>query len=96
MCCLLCRRSKGPEATRLWSAALPILYAIFSALIGTQSVLFSKTLAVLLRSTVAGDNQVWTEDTTGQTEQAICQMWPSKSLGGNDHSSRAVLSVWEV
>jgi hypothetical protein len=42
----------------MWTAALPILYSVFSALIGTQSVLFSKTLAVLLRSTVQGDNQV--------------------------------------
>lgn len=52
------RRSKGVEATRRWTAVLPILYSIFSALIGTQSVLFSKTLAVLLRSTATGDNQV--------------------------------------
>jgi hypothetical protein len=35
-----------------------VLYSVFSALIGTQSVLFSKTLAVLLRSTFSGDNQV--------------------------------------
>jgi hypothetical protein len=55
--CVTCR-AKGPEAARTWVAALPILYSVFSALIGTQSVLFSKTLAVLLRSTVSGDNQV--------------------------------------
>lgn len=37
---------------------LPLLYCLFSAIIGTQSVLFSKTLAVLLRATASGDNQV--------------------------------------
>ncbi|KAI8469173.1 MAG: magnesium transporter [Monoraphidium minutum] len=41
-----------------WEAALPVLYSTFSALIGTQSVLFSKTLAVLLRATFDGDNQL--------------------------------------
>jgi hypothetical protein len=35
-----------------------VLYSTFSALIGTQSVLFSKTLAVLVRATAGGDNQV--------------------------------------
>jgi hypothetical protein len=42
----------------VWSAVLPLLYCLFSAIIGTQSVLFSKTLAVLLRATASGDNQV--------------------------------------
>lgn len=65
LCCAVCR-SKGEEAAHLWTAALPILYSVFSALIGTQSVLFSKTLAVLLRSTFAGDNQV-----------GVC-VWPGK------------------
>ena len=46
------------ERSRAWSSALPVLYSTFSALIGTQSVLFSKTLAVLLRATFDGDNQV--------------------------------------
>jgi hypothetical protein len=48
----------GPGGARGWEGALPVLYATFSALIGTQSVLFSKTLAVLLRATFSGDNQV--------------------------------------
>jgi hypothetical protein len=42
----------------VWAALLPVLYSVFSAIIGTQSVLFSKTLAVLLRATFNGDNQV--------------------------------------
>ena len=52
------RRNAGPGGARGWEAALPVLYSTFSALIGTQSVLFSKTLAVLLRATFSGDNQV--------------------------------------
>jgi hypothetical protein len=51
-------RTKGPRSAHAWNAALPVLYSVFSGLIGTQSVLFSKTLAVLLRSTLSGDNQV--------------------------------------
>lgn len=49
---------QGPQQGRAWGAALPVLYSTFSALVGTQSVLFSKTLAVLLRATFDGDNQV--------------------------------------
>jgi hypothetical protein len=53
-------RSNGGSrlAARAWGVALPLLYSTFSALVGTQSVLFSKTLAVLLRATFGGDNQV--------------------------------------
>jgi hypothetical protein len=46
-----------------------VLYSTFSALIGTQSVLFSKTLAVLVRATANGDNQVrrtWADQRGGQ------------------------------
>ena len=50
-------RSGASSAAR-WVPLLPVLYALFSALVGTQSVLFSKTLAVLLRATAAGDNQL--------------------------------------
>lgn len=50
--------TKGPHVARIWAASLPILYCLFSAIIGTQSVLFSKTLAVLLRATASGDNQL--------------------------------------
>lgn len=60
MCCctVLPCSAKGPEAVPVWTSALPVLYSVFSALIGTQSVLFSKTLAVLLRVTAQGENQV--------------------------------------
>lgn len=51
-------RSRGIHAAPVWAAVLPILYCLFSAIIGTQSVLLSKTLAVLLRATAGGDNQV--------------------------------------
>ncbi len=50
-------RQKGREKS-LWVAILPVSYSIFSALLGTQSVLFSKSLSVLLRSTFSGDSQV--------------------------------------
>ena len=51
-------RANGGEAVGVWAAMLPVLYCVFSAIIGTQSVLFSKTLAVLLRGTFHGDNMV--------------------------------------
>jgi hypothetical protein len=45
------RRPLSPE---LVASLLPALYATFSALVGTQSVLFSKTLAVTLRALFGG------------------------------------------
>ena len=48
---------KGRESS-MFVAILPVSYSIFSALLGTQSVLFSKSLSVLLRTTVSGDSQV--------------------------------------
>jgi len=40
-----------------WYRWLPICYATFSALIGTQSVLFGKSMSLLLRTTLSGDSQ---------------------------------------
>eukprot|EP01101_Sappina_pedata_P008491 TRINITY_DN4719_c0_g1_i1.p1 TRINITY_DN4719_c0_g1~~TRINITY_DN4719_c0_g1_i1.p1 ORF type:complete len:433 (+),score=104.92 TRINITY_DN4719_c0_g1_i1:90-1388(+) len=37
---------------------VPVSYAAFSALIGTQSVILGKSMSVLLRSTLTGDNQL--------------------------------------
>ncbi|KAL3149128.1 hypothetical protein ABBQ32_001966 [Trebouxia sp. C0010 RCD-2024] len=41
-----------------WIKALPISYSLFSGMIGTQSVLFSKALSTLLRTTLDGDSQL--------------------------------------
>jgi drug/metabolite transporter superfamily protein YnfA len=41
-----------------WNRWLPICYTIFSACIGTQSVLFGKSMSLLLRTTLAGNSQV--------------------------------------
>eukprot|EP00798_Chlamydomonas_sp_ICE-L_P030364 gene30364-35369_t len=47
------------ESTHKWMQILPVAYSIFSAIVGTQSVLFSKSLSVLLRSTLGeGENQL--------------------------------------
>ncbi|PNH01815.1 NIPA-like protein 2 [Tetrabaena socialis] len=46
----------GPRG--IWYAILPVSYAVYSALIGTQSVLFSKSMSVILRLTFTGDNQL--------------------------------------
>ncbi|KAG2439261.1 hypothetical protein HXX76_004622 [Chlamydomonas incerta] len=46
----------GPRG--FWYAILPVSYAVFSALIGTQSVLFSKSMSVILRLTFTGENQL--------------------------------------
>ncbi|GLI58597.1 hypothetical protein VaNZ11_000325 [Volvox africanus] len=46
----------GPRG--IWYALLPVAYSVFSALIGTQSVLFSKSMSVILRLTFTGDNQL--------------------------------------
>lgn len=41
-----------------WMKALPISYSLFSGMIGTQSVLFSKALSSLLRTTIDGHSQL--------------------------------------
>ncbi|KAL0035114.1 hypothetical protein WJX79_001421 [Trebouxia sp. C0005] len=43
-----------------WMKALPISYSLFSGMIGTQSVLFSKALSTLLRTTIDGHSQLGT------------------------------------
>ncbi len=48
----------GANAPAMYITMLPVWYAIFSAILGTQSVLFSKTLSTLVRATATGDNQV--------------------------------------
>jgi hypothetical protein len=50
---------KKGKNTNAWAQIVPVAYSIFSALLGTQSVLFSKSLSVLLRTTFSGDSQVW-------------------------------------
>ena len=37
---------------------LPVSYALFAGMLGTQSVVFCKSLSSLLRTTLAGDNQL--------------------------------------
>ena len=41
-----------------WSRSLPVSYALFSGLLGTQSVLFCKALSTLLRTTLHGQSQL--------------------------------------
>ncbi|CAG9464631.1 unnamed protein product [Pedinophyceae sp. YPF-701] len=48
------------ESSALWTKVAPICFALYAALIGTQSVLFSKTISVLLRTTLSGENQLAT------------------------------------
>ena len=41
-----------------WAWTLPICYSLFSCLLGTLSVLYGKTVAMLLRTTLSGDGQM--------------------------------------
>lgn len=43
-----------------WMKSLPISYSLFSGMIGTQSVLFSKALSTLMRTTIDGHSQLGT------------------------------------
>lgn len=49
---------EGAVVPAFWDRLLPVSFAMFCAPVGTQSVLFSKTLSILLRATVAGDSQL--------------------------------------
>lgn len=53
-----CRREGLGGMSHRWMKALPITYSLFSGMIGTQSVLFSKALSTLLRTTLDGDSQL--------------------------------------
>jgi hypothetical protein len=53
---ILADRSGG--AARAWARWLPICYALFAGLVGTQSVLFGKTISMLLRTSFTGDSQL--------------------------------------
>ena len=48
---------RGQAISGPWARWLPILYALFSALPGTLSVLYGKSMSLLLRTTLAGDPQ---------------------------------------
>lgn len=49
---------RGEEPVGAWRMLLPYSYAVVSGAIGSHSVLFAKSLSVLLRSTLQGDNQL--------------------------------------
>ncbi len=51
------RRQKGRQNS-IFVHMLPVSYSFFSALLGTQSVLFSKSLSVLVRSLFNHENPV--------------------------------------
>ena len=55
---LTCRREGVGGISHRWMKALPISYSVFSGMIGTQSVLFSKALSTLMRTTIDGDSQL--------------------------------------
>jgi hypothetical protein len=57
MLSLVCS-AKQPKRARCWTAVLPVLYSVFSALVCTQSLIFNKAVMVLWRLMLAGDNQV--------------------------------------
>jgi hypothetical protein len=54
-----CHRSfRDDSGTELWARSLPVCYALFSSIIGTQSVLFGKSVSMLLRTTLNGTSQL--------------------------------------
>lgn len=50
-------RQDAAHAVRRWAALLPLLFSVFSALVCTQVLLFNKSVLVLWRLTLNGDNQ---------------------------------------
>ena len=57
-CPLFCSAHGQANLSRRWTKLLPISFALFSGMLGTQSVLFSKALSTLLRTTFDGDSQL--------------------------------------
>lgn len=54
----VCLWACGAQVPRLWQRLLPVAYSCFAALLGAQSVLFSKALSLLLRTTIQGESQL--------------------------------------
>ncbi|XP_024371631.1 probable magnesium transporter NIPA8 isoform X2 [Physcomitrium patens] len=50
--------SRGEDPGSVWRMLLPYTYAVVSGAVGSHSVLFAKSLSVLLRSTLEGENQL--------------------------------------
>lgn len=48
---------RTPEEMGKWYRWLPIAYMLYAATIGTQSVLYGKSMSLLLRTTISGDSQ---------------------------------------
>lgn len=53
-----CPRRHPERRFSSWIQLLPVSYSIFAALIGTQSVIFSKSLSVLIIQAFNGNNQL--------------------------------------
>lgn len=49
---------RGQAIVGPWARWLPILYALFSGIPGTLSVLYGKSMSLLLRTTLGGNNQM--------------------------------------
>ncbi|GAQ88927.1 hypothetical protein KFL_004700090 [Klebsormidium nitens] len=52
------RKFSDPTIPHQWRTLVPFSYAMVSGVIGTQSVLFAKSLSVLMRLTMHGDSQL--------------------------------------
>lgn len=55
---ILYKFGKRIQPSAKWDRWLPILYALFSAVVGTQSVLYGKSMSLLFRTTFSGDSQL--------------------------------------
>eukprot|EP00246_Nothoceros_aenigmaticus_P017867 TRINITY_DN9033_c0_g1_i1.p1 TRINITY_DN9033_c0_g1~~TRINITY_DN9033_c0_g1_i1.p1 ORF type:complete len:425 (+),score=54.09 TRINITY_DN9033_c0_g1_i1:380-1654(+) len=49
---------KEEHAATYWKTLIPFSYAVVSGAVGTHSVLFAKSLSILLRLTMSGDSQL--------------------------------------
>jgi drug/metabolite transporter (DMT)-like permease len=49
---------KHPPYPHYWDRLLPVAYMMYASPLGTQAILFSKSVSTLLRATLAGDSQL--------------------------------------
>jgi magnesium transporter len=52
--------ARARAVSKSWNRLLPVSYALFAGMLGTQSVLFGKTLSLLIRTSIQGRNQLGT------------------------------------
>lgn len=54
------RQLRNGNDNSVWVNIMPVVYSLFSSLLGSQTILFAKSISVLLRETFSGRSNAFT------------------------------------